>query len=307
MPSKFNRILQLSGCLLFTSLIIAQDTYLDEVMLGYRQDRVLRINYEQLQDPSLASVHMSRLIDYTLDSQSFIRQMAYRLLGHIDQHTASPDLRITVLDRFSYCLDDPVPMVREQCVTQLKRFPDSLFTPSQRQIILEHALRYADPEAIKLAGYLRADGAVEGIKRLAGDPDVSRESRIAARMALARMGDPDELDYFDRIIRKVAINDDHLMAIGELAAYVRAKPITDQLLQVILDDQLNCTSTDPDRDQPILCAYRAMEYVAGIIRDFPIVVRPSGDLDTDDYSQALRIVRQWIRSHPEYQIATNVY
>lgn len=126
-------------------------------------------------------------------------------------------------------------------------------------------------------------------------------------MALARMGDPDELDYFDRIIRKVAINDDHLMAIGELAAYVRAKPITDQLLQVILDDQLNCTSTDPDRDQPILCAYRAMEYVAGIIRDFPIGVRPSGDLDTDDYSQALRIVRQWIRSHPEYQIATNVY
>lgn len=307
MPRKFKHILLLLGCFCTSWMLFAQEEYVDALMSGYRQEKILRVQFQKLDDSAYAYANVSRLIYYTRDSQSDMRLQAYRLMGHIAQRVRDPGLRNNVLDQFTKCLDDPSTRVRNQCISQLTGFPDNLFSSSQGQSILNYAIRYADPEALKLAGYLHVDGSTDRISLLIGDASLSREARVAARMALARMGDPQQLDYFTGILHKAEINDDNLMAIAELAGYVKARSFTDYLLQIILDDNTNCTSTDPDHPQSILCAYRAMEYVAGIIHDFPFGIRPGGDLDTYDYPTALKTVRQWIRMHPDYQITTNSY
>ena len=56
------------------------------------------------------------------------------------------------------------------------------------------------------------------------------------------------------------------------------------------------------------CGYRIMEYLAPVIKDFPLKTDASGDVITKDYEHALMQVREWLKNKGEhYVIETNTF
>ncbi|MGM0579812.1 MAG: hypothetical protein ACQETL_03980, partial [Bacteroidota bacterium] len=81
-------------------------------------------------------------------------------------------------------------------------------------------------------------------------------------------------------------------------AFTRQKAAVDVLVEQVFNDEQNCSSPDPDSNQKITCAYRILEIIAPIIQDFPIPVdEATGDLDTDDYEEALQQSREWLEAN----------
>ena len=134
----------------------------------------------------------------------------------------------------------------------------------------------------------------------------SAQDRWAMRLALARMGEPDMTDYCLARLKKVKVNDDVVYEFIPDLIYTRQKPIFDHLLTLIESDEKNCSSSNPDSDEKIICAYRIIEQIAPYIENFPAKVDVSGELQTNDYAKLLVEVRTWITQNREsYKIVDN--
>ena len=57
-----------------------------------------------------------------------------------------------------------------------------------------------------------------------------------------------------------------------------------------------------------MCAYRVMEYLAPIIKDFPLEVDRDNELNIDDYEKGLLVCRSWFKQHiNDYEINNSKY
>ncbi|MCB0656263.1 MAG: hypothetical protein KDC57_09020 [Saprospiraceae bacterium] len=285
----------------------AQGTYVDEIMTSYQLTGIWQVDQKRLYDPSQLVNHINRLIQYSLDTAFSLREKSYQVMDDISRQPSGTTVGALVLDRLVKGLSDPAAVVRTTCVQRLMHFPDTLFSFEQQQAVLEMAISEESPDAIKLTGYLNPPHAIPVILPIIHQTGSSRAARMAARMAVARMGDPEQILFFQSVIRKAELNDDNLLAIGEVVSYIRRKELVDELIRIVVSNQRSCTSTDPDHSRPILCAYRAMEYLAQVVMNFPFGLRASGDLDTEDYPLALNMVRSWINANPDYQLIKNIY
>jgi hypothetical protein len=115
--------------------------------------------------------------------------------------------------------------------------------------------------------------------------------------------------YLTKIIRAVqhqGINDQVVYELVPDLIYTRKNPAFDVALEILFETEKRCMSSSPDNPRKIQCGYRVMEYLAPVIMDFPYQVKSSGDLDTDDYSQALTVVRKWfLEKGNTYKIIDN--
>ncbi len=146
-------------------------------------------------------------------------------------------------------------------------------------------------EWVLLAGFL---GLESQLKQLLAADALPKTLQQTIRFALVRCGDERQLQKMMQKVRTIPVNDDFADQLVPLLVYTRRKEVTDYLLELIQKDDPGCTPADAETPGAINCAYRIMEYLAPVIRDFPLKLDGSGDLAVDNYPAALELVRAWI-------------
>ncbi|MEM8583420.1 MAG: hypothetical protein AAGF87_04075 [Bacteroidota bacterium] len=156
-----------------------------------------------------------------------------------------------------------------------------------------------------LAGFLNREAALRAVPL-----EYRRTTRDmnAYDLAMIRIGDASRVRRLEQLLREAVVNDDFIYDIAPRLIYTRRPEVIDFFFQAILSDERNCFPADAHTNGQINCAYRLLEMIAPIIRDFPLQVGPSGDLEVEDYPRALDLVRMWIRENIDtYQIITETY
>ena len=157
---------------------------------------------------------------------------------------------------------------------------------------------------LKLAGYVEI--SIDRFDAIINS-NLSFKYKWAARLALARMGDQESIDYLLSKVEKAPIDNDFIYDIVPDLVYTHQMDIYKYLEVIVMSEEQNCMSANPESSQKILCGYRVMEYLALCIENYPLKTDEFGDLELDDYESGLQEVRKWFEMNPNYQILTSAF
>ena len=187
----------------------------------------------------------------------------------------------------------------------LSAYPPTSFDLAARSTLSRYIR--ADSSAyepmIRLAGYLYLNEVGNTIVENLLEPNKLTEGeRWTSWVVLARLGYPNAITYLQNNLSRVAVDDEIIYGVYPDVVYTRQKELVSLIVETVMSDDTQCSSANNDSDETILCAYRAMEFLPGVIQDFPWQRDVTGDLDVDDYETALTQIRQWFVVHEDYQI-----
>jgi len=127
-------------------------------------------------------------------------------------------------------------------------------------------------------------------------------------LSLARLGNKEEIKYCVDLVRNAGLNDKVIYNLFPDLAYTRSKEAVYYMLEVLNSDSKDCFSPNPDNPVKIPCAYRVMEFLAPVIKNFPLKTDKDGELDVDDYEKSLITCREWFKKHVnDYEIDKDRY
>jgi hypothetical protein len=212
------------------------------------------------------------------------------------------------VERLVRSLDDPNGGVAGQLLGYLQAFSPADFNVAAQTVILAKLRNTKIPhygDLARLAGYLGIGGEVLYGHYLTPDLPVKEKWNLA--LALARMGKAEELEYCMRKIKNLPVNNN----LGNYALpdliYTRQKQAMDYCLGLLYSDEKLCFSPNPDLSDSFPCGYRIMELLAPVIVGFPVKTDITGQLETDDYVNALQMVRKWLVNNVDYAIKKDTY
>jgi hypothetical protein len=213
---------------------------------------------------------------------------------------------------------NPTQIISQLSSIQANNRPDLV-----RQLSQQNTGDYSPQDKEELSKILKADSLsyYDKLIRIAGQVGVGEEKlyelssssddiniKTTAKLALARIGDQKILDNLMKNVAELPVDDEFVYRIAPTLIYVRQRETIDYLFDLVLSNEVNCTSPNPDSTAPMICAYRLMEMLAPVVVDFPVSVGKSGDIQTDDYPAALRTVRQWIAQHQgDYELRRDIF
>ncbi|NJK95879.1 MAG: hypothetical protein HC905_14090 [Bacteroidales bacterium] len=145
-----------------------------------------------------------------------------------------------------------------------------------------------------LTGYLHITDLIYNYRLMLNEKQYSPRVKMSLNLALARMGDSTAVSFLKGKLAILHVNDNIVYEIFPLLTYTRQRAAFDFLLQTIQSEEKNCLSSNPDKEEPIICAYRIIEMVAPYIHDFPAKIE-NRELVSDDYSKTLMAVKEWIK------------
>jgi hypothetical protein len=129
----------------------------------------------------------------------------------------------------------------------------------------------------------------------------------AINLALARMGEKASLDYCFGKIKSQPLSDKVVTWLYPDLVYTRQPEAINYILSQILADSKDCNSSSPETDEKTICAFKIIEMVAPVITNFPIKVDKYGELEIDNYDEALLKIRNWVLSKPQILISNETY
>ena len=264
-------------------------SYMNAVRTGTTQPLPVSV----LADAQNAEKILQALQPYYADSLSTVRSKAYNVAARLGQKTQQPEARQLAVTHLIEGVKDKDTGISGNASDALAGFEIEDFNASHKgkvAALLGQEIPHKD-QLVKVIGYLNIKEAQATLKQLA-QPGINHKTRWAAYLALARMGEQQELQYIVKTIAAMPLNDDVVYEMVPDLIYTRQKTAFDYLFTIINSDEPSCTSADPDASANILCGYRTMEYIAPYIKDFPLLVEED-ELVVDDYKQALREVRTW--------------
>jgi len=263
-------------------------------------------NFTQI-DENLLIKH---LVNYRLDSISQVRKYTYQIANQFYYFTDNNKIKQKIITLISTGLTDKNSGNCGIVCEYLKNYSFQDFNSDSKKnihnsvTISMHHIQHI----IKLIGYLKTENSHNTlINILTSNKFKSKEVKWAAQLALARLGD----DYYTNVclnfIKSLDVNDDLIYDFLPDLIYIKQKAGIDYLIEILMNNEKNCESADPESTEMILCSYRVMEYLAPIIKDFPLKINASGDIETQNYREALNICREWFLQNRNYQIITTIY
>ncbi|MEN8122996.1 MAG: hypothetical protein ABFS35_21835 [Bacteroidota bacterium] len=248
---------------------------------------------------------------YTNDSLENIRSFAYNAIAISGyKSTNSITRRNAVYILVTGCTDNEAAL-RKNIAGQLDNFQKKDFTSAAKQKLAK-LLNMEETyyrHTVKLIGFLNMKDQIPVLNQMIDSGKVSNRTLIwDFHLTLARLGVQNEIDYCVSLVKSKIINDNVIYNLFPDLVYIRSKEAVDYMVEVLLSDSKNCYSPNPDNPVKILCGYRVMEYLAPIIKDFPLEVDRDGELDIDDYEAGLVICRNWFKQHiDDYEIDDSKY
>ena len=248
---------------------------------------------------------------YLDDSLSTVRSLSRQSIAKAGLRSNNPKTRQEAIDAIMKGLDDNDAGNAGQTVGLLTSFAPTDFIPKTRYTISQK-IKPGTPSLDKivlLTGYLGITDLIYNYQQLLSEKGIyNKHVRMNMQFANARMGDTAAVGFILAHLKKLTITNNAVYDVFPLLAYTRQKVIFDFLLEEILNETKNCNSASPDKETPIICAFRVMEMVAPYIYDFPVKVDTSGELLTNNYNKTLTEVRSWITAHKaDYKLNNDRY
>ena len=236
---------------------------------------------------------------FTTDSLAKIRFAAYSLIGFLAQKTEDSKLKQNVVKKLIVGSKDKDGGVAGNCLQLLTQFKEVDFDVEAKYNLSEMALkpRTHYETVIKICGWLNQKDLCFNFRKAIDEKQGDVYQRWAMRLAMARMGDVEMINYCLARLQKIGVNDDIVSGFFPDMVYTRQKALFDPLLAVIESDKDACSSSNPDSEVHIVCAFRVIELLAPYINGFPAKVDRSGSLISNNYDQTLKEVRTWIQQN----------
>lgn len=289
------------GPLGYTQSYVNQLTdYFTSVRQGKNADLIALLNDRKNENNVFLSI-----VPYTKDSLSEIRLAAYSLLSTIGQQSKSTPFRQQVVASLTPGWRDKDSGINGVVGSALQQFKQSDFTNPVKdslRALIQDIPPYYD-KLVKLCGSLgMTDQSTIIQSQIQSNFIKSKSDKWAAYLALCRMGNAQAMSYVMTRVKKLGINDDVVYEVFPDLIYTRQREAIAYIIESLNSDAKNCESPNPEISEAIPCAYRVMEYLAPVIKDFPLKTDASGDLAVQDYKTALAQARNWFSSRPNYEI-----
>ncbi|MBK6264777.1 hypothetical protein JKA74_06995 [Marivirga sp. S37H4] len=247
---------------------------------------------------------LDQLKKATADSVVAVRQSAYRMQNDIYQSATNEDFKSDVVDSYSKGLDDKDVSVQLFVAEGLMSFQAQHFNEAVRTFLVQKLNpipAYYEDLVITLASIDERKAIAPIIDHIRYQfSDMEQMQKWQAHIALSRMGEKPALDYIVKKAKALPVNEEVVYEIYPTLAFTKKKAAVNVLVEQVFNDEKNCPSPDPNTNKNISCAYRILEIIAPIIKDFPLPYdSASGDLMVDDYEKALKTARKWLKSNKD--------
>jgi hypothetical protein len=259
----------------------------------------------------LKAIPFHQLIEEILpllqDTDQMVRYKAIDLLKRAGELSSVSDQRKTTVALLTEACKDPNGGNSGTASKALLLFNREDFTPAATDsfaTLLSKRHYYFD-RIIRIAGFLQLEEDLSRLKNT--DSTLTKKELWALELALARTGNKESLNYCLNKIKSVPVNDNTVNYLFPDLAYIRQSESLQYMLHEILSDEKKCKSSNPDKEEEIICAFRIMEIVAPVIQDFPVKMTDYGELDIEDYDLTLLSVRKWINEMHLFAIIQNIY
>jgi len=242
---------------------------------------------------------------YVTDSLENVRSLAYNAIAVSGQKSSEASIRQQAVSILTAGCTDKEASLRKNIAGQLENFFKEDFTLESKQklsaLLSKEAAFFT--HTVKLIGFLDMKEQTNTLKSLLSSEQVkNRTLQWDIRLSLARLEDEDAVKYCVDFIRNTGLNDKVIYNLFPDLAYMRSKEATDYMIEVLNSDSKNCFSPNPDNPVKITCAYRVMEYLAPIIKNFPLETDDDGELDIDNYQEGLQVCRRWFQQNTDYEL-----
>jgi hypothetical protein len=250
---------------------------------------------------------------YTLDSSATVRLEAYRLLGVLGTRTTDKEARLRCAKQLVLGIKDSDAGIIGNVIDLLTGFTINDFDNESTNNLLIFAVNDKVPHyvsLVKLIGYLGIQESKDEFKKRIEEKKYPNNNvRWALHLALARMGDPLEIEYCMSRVKEAKINSILVYEIFPDIVYIRQKLAFDYFLTVIESENKDCSSPNPDSDAKIICAYQVSQLIAPHIKNFPISTDLFGEISWGKNPQAaLARIREWIKINREtYELNRDRY
>lgn len=305
-------IFRVSTFLLFVISSFAQPTFAQSPLVTHleaiRQGSHAAVPQAVLADTTNAASLLSVLATYQNDTLAAVRSRAYNIAKRIGQRSSKPSVRQTATAQLTRGIADPDAGIsgnNSEALTGFRQTDFGASTQTQLLSYLQPGTPHLDQVAM-LAGFVSGSEAQAALRNLL-TAKVSATTRWAIRLALARTGDEAAINYVLDKLNAAPVNDALVYDVVPGLVYTRQPAIFRYLETLVMSDEPNCQSADPNSQRRILCGYRVMEALAPALADFPIAVDAYGELETDDYERSLREVRAWLREREDYPMQRDRY
>lgn len=273
------------------SLAQSPDSLVNEYLSRYRSG-----HYDLSMQKSILALDPGRVLPVLHlrchDSLSVIRRATYSLIKETGLTAHNPLItKHCILALVSGCLDKD-PFVANENINNLTAFSSSVFDPEIRYELAEVYRKSSHPsgDLVLLCGFAGTRDLIPDFTRAVSETaKTSRQSQWAFHLALARMGEKNEVDYCLRQVRKYPLSDDVVSELFPDLIYIRQKETFNYCFGCIADSALHCTSSNPDREMQVPCACRIIRMVAPYVRNFPADADKKKPCD----NTAISSVREW--------------
>ena len=242
------------------------------------------------------------------DTLSIVRQQAYYLTYKIGINS-NDEVKHLSIHRLIDGVSESNLAISGNCLHYLQDFPNSSFPiKSLHRIdsLLKSPKHSHYREIYLLAGYVGV--GIETIQQQLLLPDnYNKNQQWVMRLALARLGHKESMDKCMEWAKQIEDGNDKVAYLVPDLIYTRQPDAIKYCISILMSDEKNCLSPNPDVDAKILCGYRVLELLAPVIKDFPYTVGSAGYLQVNDYQEALFGAREWFKSHPDFEIITTFY
>jgi len=287
-----------------------QKTLAAAIMKEYQSHKVPTGLLQQA-DGMEAEKMVDAFLHYSHDSLPEVRRVAYQMIQRLATRHDDPKLHREVIKQWIEGLNDRDAGISSSLIEYLTAFNPSDFDPESRYKLSQRAKekKAGQDKIILLTGYLHIDELLYNYRLMFNDKEkTDKRLRPYIQLAMARMNDSTAVRSIVEKVRRFPVNDDMVYDFYPLLVYTCQKPVYDFLFSVILSDKKDCLSSNPDKEKPIICAYRVIALMAPYLKDFPVSLDETGEAIIDNYPQTLAEVRQWIENHKDgYEIVTNKY
>ncbi|RPH27653.1 MAG: hypothetical protein EHM93_19230 [Bacteroidales bacterium] len=276
-------------------------------LLGYRLNGVSNYGLEKeiIQGNSLEQL-IEKLTPFFEDSLVPVRQKSY-YLTYKRALSADADKKLAVNTLLNGCNDRDGGIVGQN-LEFLKNFHAEDFDEKSMQRInsklINHRIQHYKG-FVEVAGFVSTGKDILYQKLL--DSSVPGNVKWSISLAMARMGNVEQIRYCLDMIKKQPVNDAFVDYVLPYLIYMRQKEAIDYCVKVLNNNEKLCHSLNPDISESIICGYRVLELLAPIVVDLPVSLDSSGFLNTNDFEILLNNTRKWFDENPTYQIRKNNY
>lgn len=259
---------------------------------------------------SIPNVILEEIAIYETDSIPEIRRFAIEIVNMTGIKNKDSLIRKAAVNKISAACKDESFSNRSTAASCLKKYDKNDFSKEAKQHfsnLLERDHGYYQ-HVVQLVGYLDMTEEISELQVLLSDTTHNDPKIIwKVHTALARLSVEESIDYCVSYVKSKDMNDLLVRFLLTDLAYIKQKETIGYLVSELYNDKKNCRPANPNSSGKITCAYRIMEILAPVIKDFPWKAKYGTQLDVPSYEKALKDIRIWFKEHPDYKIDRDVF